>query len=122
MRISDWSSDVCSSDLPAVGEAGGDGPHAGAAGGQPDWGCAPFEGLEVEHGPLERPRQAREVDRAVAAPQVADDLEALLEAADGRSEEHTYELQSLMSISYAVLCLKKKQCGEQLTNITQFYE
>src|SRR3546814_1935174 len=83
MRISDWSSDVCSSDLPAVGEAGGDGPHAGAAGGQPDWGCAPFEGLEVEHGPLERPRQAREVDRAGAAPPVADDLEALLEAADG---------------------------------------
>src|SRR3546814_2096716 len=27
---------------------------------------------------------------------------------DGRSEEHTYELQSLMRISYAVFCLKKK--------------
>src|SRR3546814_9483616 len=29
-------------------------------------------------------------------------------AASGRSEEHTSELQSLMRISYAVLCLKKK--------------
>src|SRR3546814_7172605 len=32
----------------------------------------------------------------------------LLEAPDGRSEEHTSELQSLMRISYAVFCLKKK--------------
>src|SRR3546814_9058896 len=30
-------------------------------------------------------------------------------AADGRSEEHTSELQSLMRISYAVFCLKKKK-------------
>src|SRR3546814_7898001 len=32
-----------------------------------------------------------------------------VERADGRSEEHTSELQSLMRISYAVFCLKKKQ-------------
>src|SRR3546814_2295005 len=31
------------------------------------------------------------------------------DAADGRSEEHTFELQSLMRISYAVFCLKKKK-------------
>src|SRR3546814_3058452 len=31
------------------------------------------------------------------------------EAGDGRSEEHTSELQSLMRISYAVFCLKKKK-------------
>src|SRR3546814_1008260 len=37
-------------------------------------------------------------------------LEAILDrdAADARSEEHTSELQSLMRISYAVFCLKKK--------------
>src|SRR3546814_4500832 len=34
----------------------------------------------------------------------------------GRSEEHTSELQSLMRISYAVFCLKKK--NEQINNIT----
>src|SRR3546814_7882771 len=34
----------------------------------------------------------------------------------GRSEEHTSELQSLMRISYAVFCLKKKQQDNQYTN------
>src|SRR3546814_7060813 len=35
----------------------------------------------------------------------------------GRSEEHTSELQSLMRISYAVFCLKKKKKKQTLTNI-----
>src|SRR3546814_4623924 len=34
---------------------------------------------------------------------------SLLRSIDGRSEEHTSELQSLMRISYAVFCLKKKK-------------
>src|SRR3546814_4946655 len=38
-----------------------------------------------------------------------------LAAADGRSEEHTSELQSLMRISYAVFCLKKKKRTQQKT-------
>src|SRR3546814_6612060 len=37
------------------------------------------------------------------------DDQARLELADARSEEHTSELQSLMRISYAVFCLKKKK-------------
>src|SRR3546814_6927397 len=43
----------------------------------------------------------------------------------GRSEEHTSELQSLMRISYAVFCLKKKnntiqhQCSQRNTNETE---
>src|SRR3546814_10428356 len=36
----------------------------------------------------------------------------------GRSEEHTSELQSLMRISYAVFCLKKKKSKIQSTNLT----
>src|SRR3546814_1898490 len=36
------------------------------------------------------------------------DAQAYLGGADSRSEEHTSELQSLMRISYAVFCLKKK--------------
>src|SRR3546814_9981738 len=36
-----------------------------------------------------------------------------------RSEEHTSELQSLMRISYAVFCLKKKKIGTQTHNTTQ---
>src|SRR3546814_1893124 len=38
----------------------------------------------------------------------ANQLEHVLAAPDARSEEHTSELQSLMRISYAVFCLKKK--------------
>src|SRR3546814_8884660 len=37
------------------------------------------------------------------------DLQGDLQAVDSRSEEHTSELQSLMRISYAVFCLKKKK-------------
>src|SRR3546814_2357835 len=40
---------------------------------------------------------------------------APLLADEGRSEEHTSELQSLMRISYAVFCLKKKKNTEQTT-------
>src|SRR3546814_6753498 len=36
-----------------------------------------------------------------------------------RSEEHTSELQSLMRISYAAFCLKKKKTKKELTNIRQ---
>src|SRR3546814_1019432 len=36
------------------------------------------------------------------------DVEILVDGADARSEEHKSELQSLMRISYAVFCLKKK--------------
>src|SRR3546814_9678271 len=50
----------------------------------------------------EHAAQRREVETRIAA------------LAQGRSEEHTSELQSLMRISYAVFCLKKKK--KQLTN------
>src|SRR3546814_7548191 len=38
----------------------------------------------------------------------------------GRSEEHTSELQSLMRISYAVFCLKKKKKKIIIQNYTQY--
>src|SRR3546814_2623821 len=40
----------------------------------------------------------------------------LLMGASQRSEEHTSELQSLMRISYAVFCLKKKKTDQQIKN------
>src|SRR3546814_8381223 len=43
---------------------------------------------------------------------------AFLERGGGRSEEHTSELQSLLRISYAVLCLKKKSHNNTTTNNT----
>src|SRR3546814_9827822 len=47
-------------------------------------------------------------ERRAAAPFLAHEQQWDLRADDLRSEEHTSELQSLMRISYAVLCLKKK--------------
>src|SRR3546814_8412145 len=93
MRISDWSSDVCSSDLPEV-----DGHVLQVRRREGDEDDQEDEGddqVEVMHGRRDRSgcRKARPDSRA----------------SPGRSEEHTSELQSLMRISYAVFCLKKKQ-------------
>src|SRR3546814_4856091 len=53
----------------------------------------------------------RHEERVVLVSQQADDAHLLLEVRKHphRSEEHTSELQSLMRISYAVFCLKKKK-------------
>src|SRR3546814_4091622 len=53
------------------------------------------------------------LDGCQAVPRLAVDVQAL------GSEEHTSELQSLMRISYAVLCLKKKQCVASMQPATQ---
>src|SRR3546814_2181494 len=52
----------------------------------------------------------------VDAPVFAIGGTAIDRAAPGRSEEHTSELQSLMRISYAVFCLKKKKHTKKSTN------
>src|SRR3546814_1320633 len=50
----------------------------------------------------------------------AEEATAHLQHTDGaRSEEHTSELQSLMRISYAVFCLKKKKRTTQASNMKQ---
>src|SRR3546814_1664122 len=105
MRISDWSSDVCSSDLSLS--------------------IALHRAIEIiEFGVL---AIARGIDaRRFAIGGAADDLRFLLSfGADRdrlllprgahRSEEHTSELQSLMRISYAVFCLKKKNKKNEQT-------
>src|SRR3546814_9407386 len=122
MRISDWSSDVCSSDLAShrhadradhdggVGVAGaaalpvmhaavacgcGDVP-ADAAQGRHDAGAAGVRSALGSAGDPGLPHQLHDAG--------ADD--DLCAARSPRSEEHTSELQSLMRISYAVFCLK----------------
>src|SRR3546814_2837398 len=135
MRISDWSSDVCSSDLkaaraPAEGfrHAVGDrkGQRAGMAGGQGDEGDRPArvaaDGahhhrktgvVEAEGGgDTDQAPQGIELPQRLHKPHQADAETASERPAGqhlGRSEEHTSELQSLMRISYAVFCLKKKK-------------
>src|SRR3546814_3374567 len=68
------------------------------------------------HNPYARYRKEVTEEEVLASPMVADPLRLLeiCATSDGaaavvlRSEEHTSELQSLMRISYAVFCLKKK--------------
>src|SRR3546814_1551755 len=111
MRISDWSSDVCSSDLDLV--AAGDMAvlvaHRGrAVGGEED------RAVEVDHV-AELPEHERRRRGQARAAHVADHhpLAKLARApghqqafGEARSEEHTSELPSLMRISYAVFCLQ----------------
>src|SRR3546814_9941694 len=94
MRISDWSSDVCSSDLAcfALGRAAADGESWRSA----MTGAGRFSGIATGRGCGIRFNESRKADMSSSA------------AAPSRSEEHTSELQSLMRISYAVFCLKKK--------------
>src|SRR3546814_8130448 len=53
-------------------------------------------------------RYAGKSDLSIAVPMDLVAIGAAVHAKDVRSEEHTYELQSLMRSSYAVYCLKKK--------------
>src|SRR3546814_3856393 len=116
MRISDWSSDVCSSDL--VGVAAG---VVGVPVGVPDRGDRPAARARfgehrvgdrrVDNHRFETLGIVDQPDIIVAEDGDADDFElchGYLLSLRPRSEEHTSELQSLMRISYAVFCLKKK--------------
>src|SRR3546814_6094908 len=98
MRISDWSSDVCSSDLD-VGVA------ARAAGDALD---RRRRVVPAQPPALAAHRRAQGHPVAIARLLPFDPAGAAAAAAT-RSEEHTSELQSLMRISYAVFCLKKKK-------------
>src|SRR3546814_4742852 len=106
-RISDWSSDVCSSDRPprkGIGEEGGAARFGRRAG-----IVVEQRGGPIAVGLLQRHDLCRHVLEQLfisGALRVA--LVQHLQHADERSEEHTSELQSLMRISYAVFCLKKQ--------------
>src|SRR3546814_3138021 len=116
MRISDWSSDVCSSDLLALaiadaGDAGGffGRRERGSTGRRRICGGVGGIGLGARNGLVHI--ECREASPRVRALPFGGGLAqrrpAVVEHRD-RSEEHTSELQSLMRISYAVFCLKKK--------------
>src|SRR3546814_4956193 len=108
MRISDWSSDVCSSDLgPLAAGICGDPVadlrrFARQAGGQGDADPGIFEPGEP------RPLGKRPAIGANIRAAEKGQREPRFPFGAARSEEHTSELQSLMRISYAVFCLKKK--------------
>src|SRR3546814_9743719 len=105
MRISDWSSDVCSSDLCKHDNSLRCRNMAAALSKL----CACVQ-VELED---RRPPNGIKGDAGVFfagnLPFVRLDGKTTGLAARKRSEEHTSELQSLMRISYAVFCLKKKK-------------
>src|SRR3546814_4200308 len=119
MRISDWSSDVCSSDLKGALDAGANDaalrPLLARAYAMQGEGARALETLKS--GPV-IPEMLGEAAWVAGDVHLANgDLAAAREAYDravhelplSRSEEHTSELQSLMRISYAVFCLQKKK-------------
>src|SRR3546814_1708879 len=115
MRISDWSSDVCSSDLAQVPRVRADVLAAGLH--LPgDAADHPGAGAVLRHRPA-RPRVVRlclpadGVDGSVPVDGALDRGRPREANEARRSEEHTSELQSLMRSSYAVLCLKQKNEG-----------
>src|SRR3546814_10338431 len=125
MRISDWSSDVCSSDLLCHGlckcgrlrefqahpEAEADEYGAGKEGKAP----TPIDELRFAQKCAEQQKQTIGCNEPHWFAKLWKHAEARSPARRGvlnrqqRSEEHTSELPSLMRISYAVFCLKKKK-------------
>src|SRR3546814_8077819 len=123
MRISDWSSDVCSSDLTVsktdarqaqdteqrteeiYSEPKGSSCGVSARERKPDPFPCPDGVDPIDWDGLKSNRKAKRASLSEGAHrQIVNKLDRWHR--DGRSEEHTSELQSLMRISYAVFCLK----------------
>src|SRR3546814_9068523 len=103
MRISDWSSDVCSSDLKAYTLSGGTSHHLRVlpecrSGGT--WMVRLF-------GALHQPKPSSSATTNSAPAPRRNVL---------RSEEHTSELQSIMRNSYAGFCMKTKHKLNRISN------
>src|SRR3546814_2965854 len=98
MRISDWSSDVCSSDLFC------DARHRSCRNASLYLATRPSDCCRRRHCGDVLGATGCRTDRAPLGANAP-----LSNPARRRSEEHTSELQSLMRISYAVFCLKKKK-------------
>src|SRR3546814_9793085 len=115
MRISDWSSDVCSSDLLFLVVSGR--LPMGLRTGDIDLDAGEF--IIVPKGIEHRPEALTdECSVILLEPKSALNTGNVTNERTVRSEEHTSELQSLMRLPYAVFCLKKKTCIYQNKNIT----
>src|SRR3546814_4239194 len=108
MRISDWSSDVCSSDLEQRAEERAEEHHLGEDEPHHPHPERAVDLLVVVAGDRFEDHVGEPLEQDHDHPGDADE-EHRLAVAVLRSEEHTSELQSLMRISYAVFCLKKKK-------------
>src|SRR3546814_9540493 len=114
MRISDWSSDVCSSDLRV--------DHRQQRGRQLHAVDAAHPARGGEAGQVADHAAAECVHASVAGgAECGQRADGVAEACEGllRSEEHTSELQSLKRTSYAVFCLQKKKRDTRIDIHTQ---
>src|SRR3546814_9226701 len=104
MRISDWSSDVCSSDLRHEHKSPYRPTRCWSANGtmSPTYHCTRRGSADL----CKRTRAGHRPARRAGHPDTP------------RSEEHTSELPSLMRISYAVFCLKKKKIKQNTITIS----
>src|SRR3546814_9446602 len=119
MRISDWSSDVCSSDLAQrqperYVEVGSGHSTAFTRRAIDDNGLAthvtsidPAPRADIDELCDDVRRCGLEAVGADPFAELASGAVVLIDGSHNRSEEHTSELQSLMRISYAVFCLKQ---------------
>src|SRR3546814_3869816 len=113
MRISDWSSDVCSSDLQVIP----DGPEALGWFKRPIASLEDFRKMKFRTPPGLPGQVYTEMGVSVTGlpgPEIIPAAErGVIDAGEwinpARSEEHTSELQSLLRISYAVFCLKNNK-------------
>src|SRR3546814_10082238 len=124
MRISDWSSDVCSSDLLVEQRAQRNRAHVkrrekqeikkGIARGRlrrwPGNGDSKFNICERRKRCLDFPCLPTCAMKSLRNTRLA--FTGRESGFNERSEEHTSELKSLMRISYAVFCLKTKRCSQ----------
>src|SRR3546814_8285272 len=127
MRISDWSSDVCSSDLKPGFDSARDegegidddeiqdrGRDEGLVEGEVTRCDDPGYAGDVHHGDDRHQRgRLNLIHHLVGVGRPGEPHRTGQN--DMRSEEHTSELQSLMRISYAVFCLKKKKYKNALS-------
>src|SRR3546814_5504025 len=102
MRISDWSSDVCSSDLPTARTASAP-SICGACPAAASTPCTLTASTLLSSSSYSACTSGLSPSRYRRRRSSPSCLNF------ARSEEHTSELQSLMRISYAVFCLKKKR-------------
>src|SRR3546814_2011764 len=131
MRISDWSSDVCSSDLKSLSgqdKATANGYYKEATElARKSATAAPTDAVSknlllsalIGLSQTSEDKAVRDEAVAMGKTMMADGtIDAVnkpsIEIMTGRSEEHTSELQSLMRNSYAVFCLKNKNTTTQI--------
>src|SRR3546814_2699684 len=109
MRISDWSSDVCSSDLAILAKAMSEESlkQVAAIISAKKVSLTPEEARELAKRALKF-KQERGRLQSITSPDAWEKRMAEGDRRQARTEEHTSELQSLMRISYAVSCLTTK--------------